>query len=104
MRAPTLALLAVLALPAIAGAQAEDRQRTPTAEAAAAADPCANSMERSRGPRATWPGFDPRLPMPAGATSFTGIAPPARDPSRDNLQAPGPTDMAYQDCRGRTGN
>jgi hypothetical protein len=101
MRATTLALLAVLSLPAIAAAQAEDRQRTPTTEAAAAADPCASAMDRSRGPSGAWPGFDPRVPMPAGATSFTGIAPPTRDPSRDNLPAPGATDMTYQDCRRR---
>jgi hypothetical protein len=103
MRATTLALLAVLLLPAIAAAQAEDRQRAPTAEAANAADPCATAMDRSRGPRAGWPGFDARLPMPTGATSFTGIAPATRDPSRENLQAPSPNDLSYEDCRRRMG-
>lgn len=99
----TLAVLAVLALPMVASAQPEDRQRTPTAEPAA--DPCANAtMDRSRGPRTTWPGFDPRMPMPAGATSFTGIAPPTRDPSREGLPPPGPTDVTYQDCRRRLVN
>ena len=102
MRATTLALLGLLTLPAIAAAQPEDRQRAPTAEASAAADPCASSMDRS-GPRTGWPGFDPRLPMPTGATSFTGILPPTRDPSRENLPAPGSTDMTYQDCRQRMG-
>jgi hypothetical protein len=97
----TLAVLALLVVPVTVAAQAEDRQRTPTAEAAP--DPCAASTDRARGPRTTWPGFDPRLPMPSGATSFTGIAPPTRDPSREGLQAPGPTDVTYQDCRRRLG-
>lgn len=104
MRVPTLALLAVLSLPALAAAQPEDRQRSPTGQAAAAAaDPCAAAMDRSRGPRTGWPGFDPRVPMPPGATSFTGIATATRDPSRENLPAPGSTDLSYEDCRRRIG-
>ena len=101
MRTATLAVLAVLSLPAIAAAQAEYRPRTPTNEPAAApaADPCATAIDRSRGPSGAWPGFDPRVPMPAGATSFTGIAPVTRDPSRENLPAPTPTDAMYQECR-----
>jgi hypothetical protein len=102
MRAIPLALVALLALPVVAAAQAEDRQRAPTAEAAA--DPCAASAaDRAAGPRPSWPGFDPRLPMPSGATSFTGIAPTMRDPSRDISMPPGPTDVTYQDCRRRVG-
>ena len=102
MRGTTLAMLAVLALPLVANAQPEDRRRTPTAEPAA--DPCASYLDRGQAPRATWPGFDPRLPMPSGATSFTGVAPTTRDPSREGLQAPGPTDVTYQDCRRRLAN
>ena len=91
-------LLALLALPSVVLAQAEDRRRSPTAESASA-DPCANlSVERPRGPDTTWPGFDPRLTAPAGATSFTGIAPPGRDPSRGFPQLPQP-DLAYENCR-----
>jgi hypothetical protein len=98
----TIVVLALLALPAVASAQPEDRQRTPTAEPAT--DPCLSAMDRSRGPRTSWPGFDPRMPMPAGATSFTGMAPAIRDPSREGLQPPGPTDVTYQDCRRRLTN
>jgi hypothetical protein len=96
----TLAVLVFLAL--LAAAQPEDRQRTPTAEAPT--DPCVSATDRARGPRTSWPGFDPRMPMPAGATTFTGIVPPTRDPSREGLQPPGPTDVTYQDCRRRLGH
>jgi hypothetical protein len=102
MRAIRLALLILLALPALAEAQPEDRQRVPTAPAAA--DPCAEAFsERGPGPQPAWPGFDPRVPMPRGATSFTGAAPATRDPSRSFPAPPGPTDLTYQDCRRRQG-
>ncbi|HYE92677.1 MAG TPA: hypothetical protein VEA38_16725 [Terriglobales bacterium] len=107
MRIATAALLASLVLtPVVAQAQAEDRRRAPTSEAAAAAgsasaDPCGPSAAMNRGLVAgpVTPGFDPRMPAPQGATSFTGIAPPSRDPSRQ-VPLPAPNaDVAYQqDC------
>jgi hypothetical protein len=85
MRILVVTLAAVLALPVLAvdaTAQPEDRRRAPTA-GSTSVDPCAEvSGDRGRGPDSGWPGFDPRLPAPAGATSFTGVAPPGRDPSR----------------------
>ena len=97
MRAAVLAI-AILALPTVVFAQAEDRRREPTAGSPTSADPCADlSAERMRGPDTTWPGFDPRLPVPAGATSFTGIAPLGRDPSRGFPQVLQP-DQSYS-CR-----
>jgi hypothetical protein len=104
MRAAYIALiaLAVLGASEIAGAQPEDRKRVPTTSATV--DPCADlSADRRGGPSDGWPGIDPRLPAPQGATSFTGIAPPGRDPSRD-IPRPAPTDQAYQECRRRMGN
>jgi hypothetical protein len=101
MRRPALFALAILALPAVALAQPEDRLRAPTG-GVASVDPCADAAmaERARTPEPTWPGFDPRLPAPAGATSFTGIAPLGRDPSRA-LPQPSLPDQAYQACRQR---
>jgi hypothetical protein len=89
MRTLVAVALATLALPAFVAAQPEDRQRAPTGAAASASvDPCADAArDYARGPSTTWPGFDPRVPAPAGATSFTGIAPPGRDP---NLGFPQP--------------
>ncbi|MBM4443578.1 MAG: hypothetical protein FJ027_24500, partial [Candidatus Rokubacteria bacterium] len=64
-------------------------------------DPCGPSAATNRGVVAgpVTPGFDPRVPAPQGATSFTGIAPPSRDPSRQ-VPLPAPNaDTAYQqDC------
>ena len=89
--------LITLVAAGVASAQPEDRQRVPTGPGASApADPCMDAPLASRGPQATWPGFDPRLPAPAGATSFTGVAPMGRDPSRgfpDTAQLP---QQAYQ--------
>src|ERR1051325_4606051 len=99
MRALVFAL-ALVALPGVVMAQPEDRRREPTAPSASV-DPCANVVaERPRGPETTWPGFAPRLPAPTGATSFTGIAPPGRDPSRGFPQPPQP-DQAYDACARR---
>ena len=98
MRKTALFALAILALPGVAFAQPEDRQRAPTG-GLASVDPCANVVaELPRGPQPTWPGFDPRAPAPAGATSFTGIGTLGRDPSRELPRAALP-DQAYQDCR-----
>jgi len=84
--------LATLALPALVSAQPEDRRRSPTAAPSASVDPCVDggANDRMRAPSATWPGFDPRAPLPAGATSYTGIAPPGRDPSLGFPQPPQP--------------
>lgn len=102
MRRIALVVLTLFALPTVVSAQPEDRQRAPTG--AASPDPCAEvAGDRARGPQPTWPAFDPRVPAPAGATSFTGIAPPAHDPSRNVSMPPGPTDVTYQDCRRRLG-
>lgn len=103
MRTLTLLVLAALALPAIvtvdldgpwpsnAFAQPEDRRRAPTAAASPSLDPCIDGAnDRMRAPSATRPGFDPRAPAPAGATAFTGIAPPGRDPSFGFPQPPQP--------------
>jgi hypothetical protein len=86
-----------LALPALSVAQPEDRRRTPTG-GPATVEQCPDiGSERLRASQGTWPGFDPRLPAPSGATSFTGIAPPSRDPSRGFPQPPQP-DQAYDPC------
>jgi hypothetical protein len=99
MRTLFVLALAVIAVPAVVAAQPEDRRRAPTAPAptTATADPCADAVaaDRMRGPSAAWPGFDPRAPLPAGATAWTGAAPPGRDPSRGFPQPPQP-DQAYQ--------
>jgi hypothetical protein len=89
--------LITLAAAGIAGAQPEDRERVPTASPSAS--PCidANSPQ-TRGPQPTWPGFDPRLPAPTGATSFTGVAPMGRDPSRGSPDLPLPPHQASDDC------
>jgi hypothetical protein len=95
-----LAML-TLALPALSFAQPEDRRRTPTG-GPATTEQCSDvASERLRAAQGTAPGFDPRLPAPAGATSFTGIAPPARDPSRGFPQPLHP-DQAYDPCPPRT--
>jgi hypothetical protein len=105
MRFIAAALIALATLlPALpAAGQAEDRQRAPTGGGSASADPCADAAQ-DRPPVAgnVAPGFDPRVPAPAGATSFTGIAPPSRDPSRDRLPPP-TADTAYRDCTRRLG-
>src|SRR5438477_12379562 len=91
------ATLATLAVAGIASAQPEDRTRVPTATARA--EPCIDrTVPQTRGPQTTWPGFDPSLPAPAGATSFTGIAPMGRDPSRGFPDPPQPPHEAAQDC------
>ncbi len=101
MRTLVLAL-AVLAVPTVVLAQPEDRRVAPTAPSSTS-DPCANVIaDRPRGPETTWPGFDPRVPAPPGATSFTGIAPPGRDLSRTLGEQPQLPDQAYDACRGRT--
>ena len=98
MKRALVLALAILALPGVVFAQAEDRRRAPTS-ASASADPCGNvTGDRTRGPEAASPGYDPRVPTPAGATSFTGIAPPGRDPSRGFPQPLQP-DQAYDACR-----
>lgn len=78
----------------IADAQPEDRRRSVTGPV----DP--NAIDtRERGPSATWPGFNPRVPMPRGATSHTGVAPPSRDPSSAWAPGPGsPADQPYRDA------
>jgi hypothetical protein len=87
---------------AIAAAQPEDRQREPTASASV--DPCARfGFVREQG-GTTWPGFDPRIPVPRGATSFTGVGRPTREIA-SGLPPPvaptgplSPTDPVYQEC------
>ena len=105
MRRTTMSLVAVaaLAVAAVAGAQPEDRRSVPTG--ASATDPCANlTGGRVAGPQGVSPGYDPRVPMPSGATSMTGVAPPGRDPLRTELPAPASTaEQAHQDCLRRTG-
>jgi hypothetical protein len=92
--------LGLLALPGVSLAQPEDRLRVPTG-GLASADPCANVVdERQRAPELTSLGADPWLPASAGATSFSGIAPLGRDPSRELPRATMP-DQAYQTCRQR---
>jgi hypothetical protein len=103
MRITMLTAVALVVLPTVAFAQPEDRRRSPTTEAAAA-DPCADAAQtRPVVPSATAPGFDPRAPVPQGATPFTGIAPPSRDPSRQVPLPPPSADTAYQDCQRRLG-
>lgn len=104
MRVIAIAVLLLATLtPTLVAAQPEDRRRAPTAEAANV-DPCADAASpRPIVSGSAPPGFDPRVPAPQGATSFTGIAPPSRDPSRQ-LPLPPPTaDVAYEDCRRRLG-
>ena len=104
MRTTVIAVLALILGPTLVFAQPEDRRRAPTAEAAAAADPCAQfGAQRPAAPSASTPGFDPRAPVPQGATTFTGIAPPSRDPSRQLPLPPPSADTAYQDCQRRLG-
>jgi hypothetical protein len=103
MRIAALAALALVLVPSLAFAQPEDRRRSPTAEAATG-DPCASAADqRPVVPSASPPGFDPRAPVPAGATPFTGIALPSRDPSRQIPLPPPSADTAYQDCRRQLG-
>jgi hypothetical protein len=97
MRTLLVALVAALALPALAMAQPEDRQRQPTG-GLASVDPCASAGTERSVAEPRWPGFDPRVPAPAGATPFTGIAPPGRDPSRGWPDPPALPDQAYQAC------
>jgi len=96
MRTLAAVVLLGVALPAIATAQPEDRRRAPTGGGTVTADPCAVDAagERMRAPSTASPAYDPRVPMPAGATSFTGVAPPGIDPSRNGLQAPQPDQSA----------
>jgi hypothetical protein len=101
--AATLIAVAALAPALPADAQPEDRRRAPTAAGSASFDPCVDAaQERPPISGRVAPGFDPRAPAPAGATSFTGIAPPSRDPSRDRLPPP-TADTAYRDCMRRLG-
>ena len=103
MRTPVIAALALVLVPSLVFAQPEDRRRSPTAEAAAA-DPCADfAQQRPAVPSTSAPGFDPRAPVPQGATTFTGIAPAGRDPSRQLPLPPPAADTAYQDCQRRLG-
>lgn len=101
--AATLIAIAIFVPALPADAQPEDRQRAPTAAGSASLDPCADAaQERPPASARVAPGIDPRAPAPAGATSFTGIAPPSRDPSRDRLPPP-TADTAYRDCMRRLG-
>lgn len=96
MRIALVALVTVAALGAahVAAAQPEDRRRSITGPV----DPNVTDT-RDRGPSATWPGFDPRVPMPRGATSYTGVAPPSRDSSSAWLPGPGSSaDQPYRDA------
>jgi len=96
MRVVLVALITVAVVGAahVAGAQPEDRRRSVTGPV----DPNVTDT-RDRGPSATWPGFDSRVPMPRGATSHTGVAPPGRDPSSTWLPGPSsPGDVPYRDA------
>lgn len=94
----TAVVLPALAAPALA--QPEDRRRSPTAPSASVETCYDGADDRLRTPSASWPGFDPRVPAPAGATSFTGIAPPGRDPSRGFPEPPQPN-VTAQACTQR---
>jgi hypothetical protein len=90
---PALLVIAAVGAAHVADAQPEDRRRTITGPV----DPNVVEDPRDRGPSATWPGYNPRIPMPRGATSHTGVAPPARDPSWSSLPAAGsPADLPYR--------
>ena len=97
MRLVLPALIAVAAVGAahVADAQPEDRRRSVTGPV----DPNVVDSTQDRGPSTTWPGYNSRIPMPRGATSHTGVAPPSRDPSSAWFQSPGsPADLPYRDA------
>ena len=92
MRLAFAALLTVAAVGVahVADAQPEDRRRSISGPV----DPNAVDTSRDRGPSSAWPGFDPRVPMPRGATSHTGVAPLGRDPSSAWVPGPGSVEGA----------
>jgi hypothetical protein len=88
----TLVIVAAVGAAQVAAAQPEDRRQSVTGPV----DPNVTDT-RDRGPSSTWPGFDSRVPMPRGATSHTGVAPPGRDPSSNWLPGPSvPGDVPYR--------
>jgi hypothetical protein len=90
---PALLVVSAVGAAHVADAQPEDRRRTISGPV----DPNVVDDTRDRAPSTTWPGYNPRIPMPRGATSHTGVAPAVRDPSSSAL-SPGaaPADLPYR--------